>query len=89
MIYAFWDYIKNKNPFAGFVIFWFMGTYLPWFIWVLNNKVTYVYYALPSVEAACCAVALALTNRKIPAPGLIVFTVAVLLNFFILFPCAL
>jgi len=49
--------------------------------------VTYVYYALPSVEAVCCAMALVLTNKKLPMLLLVVFMVAVLASFFILFPC--
>ena len=87
MIYVFWDYTQNNNSFALFVLSWFLGTYLPWFLWAFLNKVTYVYYALPSVEAVCCAMALALTNKKLPMLLLVVFMVAVLVNFFILFPC--
>ena len=68
--YALWQAFR-KNEAAMFTIFWIMGT---WVIWILlsltTNRVSYIYYYLPTIGAMCLGSSLIITTLLSKAEAL-------------------
>ena len=63
MGYMIYEFIKNRTSSSLFVILWFAATYLIWIPIVLaTDRLTYIYYFVPTVGAVCIAIALALSR---------------------------
>ena len=57
MAYMYYEWRKNRSGLAVFSLLWFAGTFLLWIPYQLvTDKVSYLYYFLPTVGAVCMAI---------------------------------
>ena len=55
--------MAKGNQTAGLLVFWFLATYVIWIPLVLiTNRVTFVFYFLPTTPAICIGIAMAMTD---------------------------
>ena len=60
--YMVYKTIKGSQA-AAFVLFWFLATYLVWIpLDILTNRVTFVYYFLPTTPAICIGLGIAFSD---------------------------
>ena len=60
--YMIYKAIKGSKT-AGLVLFWFMATYLVWIpLNIATNRVTFVFYFLPTTPAICIGIGMALSD---------------------------
>ncbi len=60
MCYMLYESVKNKRDISLFSLLWFGGTYVIWIpIQLLTDRVTYLFYFLPTVGAICLAIGFA------------------------------
>ena len=58
--YMLYEAVKNRRDIAIFSLLWFSGTYLIWIpIQLVTDRVTYLFYFLPTVGAICLAIGFA------------------------------
>jgi predicted membrane-bound dolichyl-phosphate-mannose-protein mannosyltransferase len=70
--------VRTRNRVALWCLVWAATNYLPYYILVLvGQRITYLYYFLPTVPALAVAVTLLLTNVNLPRLAQAVFLVAV------------
>jgi len=63
MGYMVYEFIKNRTNASLFAILWFSATYLFWIPLVLaTDRVTYIYYFVPTTGAVCIAIGFALSR---------------------------
>ena len=54
---------KKGNPIAPFILLWFLVTYLIWIpLDIATNRVTFVFYFLPTTPAICIGLAMGLSD---------------------------
>ncbi|MHB8620871.1 MAG: glycosyltransferase family 39 protein [Chloroflexota bacterium] len=76
---------KRKSPLAALVLCWVAATYLPFFpLAILDQRVSYIFYFLPTVPAVAIAVALLLDT--LPTAARLTYLAAYLFGFASLFP---
>jgi dolichyl-phosphate-mannose-protein mannosyltransferase len=61
IIYMVIKAIKGSAP-ARFVLMWFFGTYLLWMSDAFTNRVTFVFYFLPTTPAICIGLGIAFSD---------------------------
>ena len=60
--YMIYKAIKGSKP-AGFIVFWFLATYLVWIpLDIITNRVTYLYYFLSTTPAICIGLGMAISE---------------------------
>jgi dolichyl-phosphate-mannose--protein O-mannosyl transferase len=60
--YMIYKAVKGSRS-ACFIVLWFLATYLVWIPLVLvTNRVTFVFYFLPTIPAICIAIAMAISD---------------------------
>ena len=63
MGYMVFDFIKYRTNASLFAILWFAATYLIWIPIVLaTDRLTYIYYFVPTIGAVCIAIGFALSR---------------------------
>lgn len=85
--YSAYTYLKQKNDLALLSIIWFVVTYLPYYPAVLmGNRVTYLFYFLPTIPAVCASIAYMIADQNPPKLVVLFYLGVVLVSFYLLFP---
>lgn len=61
IIYMVMKAVKGNGP-ARFVLTWFFGTYLLWMSDAFTNRVTFIFYFLPTTPAICIGLGIAFSD---------------------------
>jgi predicted membrane-bound dolichyl-phosphate-mannose-protein mannosyltransferase len=86
--YSGYTYIKQKkNDLALLSLVWFIVTYLPYYPAVLfGNRVTYLFYFLPTMPAVCTAISYMIADQNPPKLVVLFYLGVVLVSFILMFP---
>jgi dolichyl-phosphate-mannose--protein O-mannosyl transferase len=86
--YSGYTYIRQKkNDLALLSIVWFVVTYLPYYpVVLLGNRVTYLFYFLPTIPAVCTAISYMIADQNPPKLVVLFYLGVVLISFSLMFP---
>jgi len=86
--YSGYTYIKQKkSDLALLALVWFAITYLPYYPAVLfGNRVTYLFYFLPTIPAVCTAISYMIADQNPPKLVVLFYLGVVLVSFSLMFP---
>lgn len=85
--YATYYCITRKSQTALFVLCWFAGTYFPYFpLTYLAHRISYIFYFQNTVPAVAGAIALLVSNKRLPKTPVILYVLLVLVGFSWYFP---
>ena len=86
--YSGYTYLKQKkDDLALLSVVWFLITYLPYYPAVLlGNRVTYLFYFLPTLPAVCVAIAYMIADQNPPKLVALFYLGVVLVSFYLMFP---
>jgi predicted membrane-bound dolichyl-phosphate-mannose-protein mannosyltransferase len=87
MIYVGYAYYETKDQVALFALIWFALTYFPFYpMSIIGHRIMYLFYFLNSVPSVCLAIAYLFLDQKPPRIILLVYCIAVLVGFGLMFP---
>jgi len=87
MLYNIYYYRKTKSDFSLFMLAWFVMTYLPYLPGaIIGHRIMYIFYFLNTVPAVCASIAGMIVDQKPPRAFVLLYIVAVLLGFYVMFP---
>ncbi|HKM78543.1 MAG TPA: phospholipid carrier-dependent glycosyltransferase, partial [Candidatus Bathyarchaeia archaeon] len=86
--YSGYTYIRQKkNDLALLSIVWFVVTYLPYYpVVLLGNRVTYLFYFLPTIPAVCTTISYMIADQNPPKLVVLFYLGVVLVSFCLMFP---
>jgi len=85
--YTAWRARRHKDRLATWVLIWIAATYLPFYpLAMLEQRISYLYYFLPTLPAVTVAIALFLRHGGLPRIVQWTYLVMVLVGFVGYFP---
>ncbi len=85
--YSAYSYYKTRNGFALFILAWFSMTYLPFIpAAVFGHRIMYIFYFLNTLPAVAAGIAYMLVQESPPKIIVVMYVVAVLAAFYMMFP---
>jgi predicted membrane-bound dolichyl-phosphate-mannose-protein mannosyltransferase len=85
--FALWRWYVARENLAIWTVLWIVATYLPYYpLAIFDQRISYIYYFLPTMPAVAIALALFLRNGGLPRVVTASYLIAVLIGFVGYFP---
>lgn len=85
--FALWRALVARERLAAWAIVWIVATYLPYYpLAILDQRISYIYYMLPTLPAVTVALALFLRQCELPRLVTLVYLLSVFVGFVGYFP---
>jgi predicted membrane-bound dolichyl-phosphate-mannose-protein mannosyltransferase len=87
IIYSAYSFYEKKEDVTLFSIVWFAATYLPFYpMALILHRIMYIFYFLNTVPSVCIAISYLFLDQKPPLIIILIYSIAVVLGFALLFP---